>query len=137
MSEALRRNKNSGTPANPMAAFGVFGLAFTLATTCVFPVFAKAFRGFEDRLPLLTRAWLSVSDFMVGHLPFSLVLVLLAVVAAARWAKGSKIGRRIFSDVDGQSVYMLGMGALFLAISLGVFLPLWDLAAPLNQAVLK
>jgi MSHA biogenesis protein MshG len=63
------------------------GIALVIVNIFVIPAFAKVFEGFHTELPLMTKALLGFSNFMVAAWPLLLAVLIGAVVAFRSWVK--------------------------------------------------
>jgi MSHA biogenesis protein MshG len=63
------------------------GIALVIVNIFVIPAFAKVFEGFHTELPLMTKALLAFSNFMVAAWPLLLAVLIGAVVAFRSWVK--------------------------------------------------
>jgi MSHA biogenesis protein MshG len=76
----------------PIFVIVVMGVAVVIVNVFVIPAFARIFASFKAELPLMTRALLGFSDFMVNYWPALLGLVAGAYVAFRVWV-GTPAGR--------------------------------------------
>jgi MSHA biogenesis protein MshG len=71
----------------PMFVVIAMGIALVIVNIFVIPAFAKVFEGFHTELPLMTKALLAFSNFMVFAWPMLLASLIGAVVAFRSWVK--------------------------------------------------
>lgn len=77
----------------PSFVIATMVLAMVIVNIWVIPAFAKVYKGFNAELPLMTRALIGFSDFMVAH--WGLLLAgALGASLALRWWTATAEGRR-------------------------------------------
>ena len=76
----------------PIFVIVVMGVAVVIVNVFVIPAFARIFASFKAELPLMTRALLGFSDFMVNYWPALLGIAAGAYVAFRVWV-GTPAGR--------------------------------------------
>ncbi len=69
----------------PAFVIGAMGVALIIINLFVIPVFAKVFKSFNAKLPMMTQLLIDFSDFMVAFWPALLIGLILAIFAFRLW----------------------------------------------------
>ncbi len=86
------KNQVSQALRYPIFVIAVMGAALVIVNIFVIPAFARIFASFKAELPLMTRALLGFSEFMVNYWPALLGVVAGAYVVFRVWV-GTPAGR--------------------------------------------
>ena len=89
------KNQVSQALRYPIFVVGVMAVALVIINIFVIPAFARIFAGFKAELPLMTKALLGFSDFMVQYWPVLLGATVGAYVLFRIWV-GTPAGRYIW-----------------------------------------
>jgi MSHA biogenesis protein MshG len=90
--EKFMREQVKSAVRYPSFVVAAMALAIVIINIFVIPTFAKVYQGFKTELPLMTKALIGFSNFMVAYWPMLLVALVVAVFAFRAWA-GSPRGR--------------------------------------------
>ena len=90
--EKFMREQVKSAVRYPSFVVAAMALAIVIINIFVIPTFAKVYQGFKTELPLMTKALIGFSNFMVAYWPVMLVALVVAVFAFRAWA-GSPRGR--------------------------------------------
>jgi MSHA biogenesis protein MshG len=111
-SQTIKRVKSA--TRYPLIVIVALVVAFCVINFMVVPVFANMFRAFGSQLPIVTRAMIVISDFMLAYWPYLLVIVVLLFFlfrfsvsrpqGAIRWAKF-----KIKVPIVGPILYRIGL----------------------------
>jgi MSHA biogenesis protein MshG len=69
----------------PSFVVAAMAIAIVIINIFVIPTFAKVYQGFKTELPLMTKALIGFSNFMVQYWPMMLVVLVLAVFGFRAW----------------------------------------------------
>jgi MSHA biogenesis protein MshG len=81
----------------PSFVVGAMALAIVIINLFVIPAFAKVYQGFKTELPLMTKALIAFSNFMVAYWP-ALLALLAAAVYGFRIYIGTAKGRMAWDE---------------------------------------
>jgi MSHA biogenesis protein MshG len=90
--EKFMREQVKSAVRYPSFVVAAMALAIVIINIFVIPAFAKVYQGFKAELPLMTKALIGFSNFMVAYWPVMLV-ALIAAVFAFRAYIGTTKGR--------------------------------------------
>lgn len=82
----------------PMILFVVSFLALTFLTIKIIPTFAEIFKGFNMKLPALTRGLIGFSNFIRGNILVIIIIVVVGVTMLKSYIK-TESGRRKFETL--------------------------------------
>jgi MSHA biogenesis protein MshG len=90
--EKFMREQVKSAVRYPSFVVAAMALAIVIINIFVIPAFAKVYAGFKAELPLMTKALIGFSNFMIAYWPLLLVALVVAVFAFRAYI-GSTIGR--------------------------------------------
>ncbi len=82
----------------PSFVIVTMGVAMVIINLFVIPAFAKVYKGFNAKLPLMTEILIGFSDFMVAWWPLMLILTIAAFFGFRAWSR-SPTGRLRWDEV--------------------------------------
>lgn len=85
--EKFMRDQVKAAIRYPSFVVGTMAIAIVIINIWVIPAFAKVYQGFKAELPVLTKALIGFSNFMVAYWPLMLVALILAVVGFRAWTR--------------------------------------------------
>ena len=78
--EQYMREQVKAAVRYPSFVVAAMAIAIVIINIWVIPAFAKVYAGFKTELPVMTKALIAFSNFMVAYWPAMLVLLVLAIV---------------------------------------------------------
>ena len=90
--EKFMREQVKSAVRYPSFVVAAMALAIVIINIFVIPTFAKVYQGFKTELPMMTKALIGFSNFMVQYWPMMLVALVVAVFAFRAWV-GTSGGR--------------------------------------------
>ena len=83
--EKFMRDQVKAAVRYPSFVLGAMALAIVIINLFVIPAFAKIYQGFKTELPMMTKALIAFSNFMVDGWPLMLVVLAAAVWGFRLW----------------------------------------------------
>ena len=83
--EKFMREQVKSAVRYPSFVVGAMALAIVIINIFVIPTFAKVYQGFKTELPMMTKALIGFSNFMIAYWPVMLVVLVVAVFAFRAW----------------------------------------------------
>lgn len=90
--QAFMRTQVKSALRYPIFVLVAMALALIVINIFVIPAFAKVYRGFGAKLPLITQWLIAFSDFMVASWPVLLALLVGSILAFRAWVR-TPLGR--------------------------------------------
>lgn len=90
--QAFMRTQVKSALRYPIFVLVAMALALIVINIFVIPAFAKVYRGFGAKLPLITQWLIAFSDFMVSSWPVLLALLVGSILAFRAWVR-TPVGR--------------------------------------------
>jgi len=90
--QAFMRTQVKSALRYPIFVMAAMALALIVINIFVIPAFAKVYRGFGAKLPLITQWLIAFSDFMVTSWPVLLALLVGSILAFRAWVR-TPVGR--------------------------------------------
>lgn len=90
--EKFMRDQVKAAIRYPSFVVATMAIAIVIINIWVIPAFAKVYQGFKAELPVMTKALIGFSNFMVAYWPYLLVGLIMAVAAFRMWSN-SPAGR--------------------------------------------
>ena len=82
----------------PSFVLATMAVAIVIINLFVIPAFAKVYKGFNAKLPLMTQILIDFSNFMVAWWPLMLVLAIAAFLGFRSWSR-SRVGKLKWDEV--------------------------------------
>jgi MSHA biogenesis protein MshG len=95
--EKFMREQVKSAVRYPSFVVGAMALAIVIINIFVIPAFAKVYQGFKAELPMMTKALIAFSNFMVAYWP-ALLAVLAVLVVGFRAYIGTEKGRLVWDE---------------------------------------
>jgi MSHA biogenesis protein MshG len=95
--EKFMREQVKSAVRYPSFVVGAMALAIVIINIFVIPAFAKVYQGFKAELPLMTKALIAFSNFMVAYWP-AMLAVLAGLVMGFRAYVGTEKGRLVWDE---------------------------------------
>jgi MSHA biogenesis protein MshG len=83
--EKFMREQVKSAVRYPSFVVGAMALAIVIINIFVIPTFAKVYQGFKTELPMMTKALIGFSNFMIAYWPVMLVALVIAVFLFRGW----------------------------------------------------
>ncbi len=83
--EKFMRDQVKAAIRYPSFVVATMAIAIVIVNIWVIPAFAKVYAGFKAELPVMTKALIGFSNFMVAYWPFLLAALVLAVLGFRAW----------------------------------------------------
>lgn len=90
--EKFMRDQVKAATRYPTFVIVTMAVAMVIINIFVIPAFAKVYQGFKAELPVMTKALIAFSNFMVAYWPVLLIALIAAILGFRAWTHSS-IGR--------------------------------------------